>query len=290
MNDEKKDERGGSADLECKESMPSPDVFRIPVRYPWKRTYCGSEIYDTSISAAYSNSPASEQSAEDGSGHDQEEPQSPRVILANAEDDVRPSYEPVDSSYVWVSAEDGKDAPGVGRSPSEATGALKTDAPKTDSPKTDAPKTDEPKTDAPKTDESKSDTLKTDSLKPDTPKEPGVSYSSYSPTSPSDLEECAAECAKHVVGKTYYPVKIEKTEDDEPTPPVSPDPRSPPVSPRVGRTKSERVGGLRSLTHGLPKLERFSPPLSKPRIREDSVPLEGEEGPAKCQRCNSDAA
>lgn len=134
-----------------------------------------------------------------------------------------------------------------------------------------------------------------------------MSYSSYSPTSPSELEDGVLKSAKPVVGKTYYPIKTEETEEYEPTPPVSPDQRSqtdakqssPPydpipkdksVSPRVGRTKSERIGGFKSPINGLPKLERFSPPVGKSRAREESEPPEAGEEPVKISRTGSNTA
>jgi hypothetical protein len=62
--------RATTADLVCKERMPTPDaidcppspeIIRIPVVYPWKRTYCGSElVYSACVSSP--ESPVGEQS------------------------------------------------------------------------------------------------------------------------------------------------------------------------------------------------------------------------------------
>lgn len=235
-------------DVECKESMPSPEQMFIGIPFPYKKTYCGQElVFAPERAFSYLNPPLREQNAEDGAGSPSKDPEpgSPRLVLVSAEGDVGPSNESVDSSYVWVSSEVGS------------------------------------------------------------PKEPGVSYSSYSPTSPSEHEDGVLKSTKPVVGKTYYPIKTEETEEYEPTPPVSPDQRSqtdakqgsPPyhpipkdksVSPRVGRTKGERVGGFKSPINGLPKLERFSPPVGKSRVREDSEQSEGDEEPVKISRTGSD--
>jgi len=102
--------------------MPSPVVFRIPIRYPYKRTYCGSLMeYDPELSDSHSSPPPNEQNAEDGAGQDEKEPGSPGVVPAAAVEDVEPyhpivaSYEPVSPSYVWVAREDGKEDKAIGR-------------------------------------------------------------------------------------------------------------------------------------------------------------------------------
>lgn len=78
-------------------------------------------VYDPELSPpAYSNPPLSEQNAEDGAGHNQEAPGSPRVLPAAAED----AGEAADASYVWVSSEDGQVAPVIGRTGSSSPGEV----------------------------------------------------------------------------------------------------------------------------------------------------------------------
>lgn len=53
--------------------MPTPDIIYIPYPYPWKRTYCGSElVYDPSM--CYSENDDGEQSGEEGAAVIKSEP------------------------------------------------------------------------------------------------------------------------------------------------------------------------------------------------------------------------
>jgi hypothetical protein len=110
-------------------------------------------------------------------------------------------------------------------------------------------------------------------------------------TSPSYSPRDSFAEKKNLFGKTFYPVAV-KTEDGECSPPVSPRigrtkgervKRTPSVSPRIGRTKGERSGRSVSDAFTAPegglKLKSFSPVRSKTGARDDSVPLEEE--PAK---------
>lgn len=74
--DDKKEKKLGSADLECKERMPTPDIIYIPCPYPWKRTYCGSElVYDPAM--CDSENDGGEQSGDEGAAAIKSEPVSP---------------------------------------------------------------------------------------------------------------------------------------------------------------------------------------------------------------------
>lgn len=208
---------------------------------------------------------------------DKKEPESPGAAPVAEEDrddgNTQPLHpgSPVDSSYVWVSSE-ATAAPPVAPAPAAAV---------------------EEKPEISRTGSESVNAQEPCSPKEQFPFPPPYSYSTYLPTSPSPppLDECVAiaaeieaAAAKSTVGKTYYPVKAEGSTPNHPVP------KDKSVSPRVGRTKGERAGRNKALINGLPKLQRFSPPIAKPRVREDSAPLDSEQAPVKCARTLSDAA
>jgi len=81
--------------------MPTPDVIYIPCPYPWKRTYCGSElVYDPTM--CDSENDCGEQSAGDAAGAIKSEPTSPVKEPASLVFD--------DADYVVVNPEQGERA------------------------------------------------------------------------------------------------------------------------------------------------------------------------------------
>lgn len=169
--------------------------------------------YDPEMYSSHSNPRPSQQSAEDDAGLDQEQPESAEAVP------VDPKDEPVDTSFVWVTPEDGKEEPEIARTGSGSPAPSR----------------------------------------------------SFSPTYPP---EDSFEVKRDLIGKTCYPYKIEEV-----------------VSPKIGRTKSDRLTRTVSDDFTAPegglKLEPFSPRRDKAGVREDSVPVE--EGPAKRLRSQSQA-